>query len=108
MSRSRTHAVGTTRANGHAGADGFTPPHSIEAEQAVLGSLLLDTSAWDQVADTVRTNDFYRPDHRLIFDAIAALASEAKPCDVITVSEQLQRLGELDNAGGLAYLGTLA
>ena len=85
-----------------------TPPHSIEAEQAVLGGLLLDTSAWDQVADMVRTKDFYRPDHRLIFDAITALASVAKPCDVITVSEQLQRLGELDNAGGLAYLGTLA
>jgi len=85
-----------------------TPPHSIEAEQAVLGSLLLDTSAWDQVADMVRSKDFYRPDHRLIFEAIAALAGNGKPCDVITVSEQLQRLGELDNAGGLAYLGTLA
>ena len=89
-------------------ADVRTPPHSIEAEQAVLGGLLLDTSAWDQVADMVRSKDFYRPDHRLIFDAIAALAGEAKPCDVITVSEQLQKLGELDNAGGLAYLGTLA
>jgi replicative DNA helicase len=85
-----------------------TPPHSIEAEQAVLGSLLLDTSAWDQVADMVRTHDFYRPDHGLIFDAITVLATEGKPCDVITVSEQLQKLGELDNAGGLAYLGTLA
>jgi replicative DNA helicase len=85
-----------------------TPPHSIEAEQSVLGGLLLDTSAWDQVADMVRTNDFYRPDHRLIFDAITALATEGKPCDVITISEQLQKLGELDNAGGLAYLGTLA
>jgi len=85
-----------------------TPPHSIEAEQAVLGGLLLDTSAWDQVADMVRAHDFYRPDHRLIFDAITVLASNGKPCDVITISEQLQKLGELDNAGGLAYLGTLA
>jgi replicative DNA helicase len=85
-----------------------TPPHSIEAEQAVLGGLMLDISAWDNVADMVRTKDFYRPDHRLIFDAIAALAGTAKPCDVLTVSEQLVRLGELDNAGGLAYLGTLA
>jgi len=85
-----------------------TPPHSIEAEQAVLGGLLLDTSAWDQVADMVRSHDFYRPDHRLIFDAITALASNGKPCDVITISEQLQKLGELDNAGGLAYLGNLA
>jgi replicative DNA helicase len=85
-----------------------TPPHSIEAEQSVLGGLLLDTSAWDNVADMVRTKDFYRPDHRLIFDAIAALAGNGKPCDVVTVSEQLARAGELDNAGGLAYLGTLA
>ena len=85
-----------------------TPPHSIEAEQAVLGGLLLDTSAWDQVADIVRAHDFYRPDHRLVFDAITALASNGKPCDVITVSEQLQKLGELDKAGGLGYLGTLA
>ena len=85
-----------------------TPPHSIEAEQAVLGGLMLDVSAWDQVADMVRTHDFYRPDHGLIFDAIAALAGNGKPVDVVTVSEQLTRLGELDNAGGLAYLGTLA
>lgn len=85
-----------------------TPPHSIEAEQAVLGGLLLDSSAWDNVADMVRAKDFYRPDHRLIFEAIGALAGNGKPCDVITVSEQLSRTGELDNAGGLAYLGTLA
>jgi replicative DNA helicase len=85
-----------------------TPPHSIEAEQAVLGGLMLDVSAWDQVADMVRTHDFYRPDHGLIFDAISALAGNGKPVDVVTVSEQLTRLGELDNAGGLAYLGTLA
>ncbi len=74
----------------------------------MLGGLLLDTSAWDSVADMVRAPDFYRPDHRLIFEAIGALAGQAKPCDVITVSEQLLRLGKLDDAGGLAYLGTLA
>jgi replicative DNA helicase len=85
-----------------------TPPHSIEAEQAVLGGLMLDISAWDQVADMVRAEDFYRPDHRLIFDAIASLAGAGKPCDVVTVSEQLERIGRLDDAGGLAYLGTLA
>jgi replicative DNA helicase len=85
-----------------------TPPHSIEAEQAVLGGLMLDSSAWDNVADMVRAPDFYRPDHRTIFDAIGALAGTGKPCDVVTVSEQLERLGELESAGGLAYLGTLA
>jgi len=85
-----------------------TPPHSIEAEQAVLGGLLLDPSAWDQVADVVRAEDFYRPDHRLVFEAIAVLAASGKPCDVVTVSEQLERIGRLGDAGGLAYLGTIA
>jgi replicative DNA helicase len=85
-----------------------TPPHSIEAEQAVLGGLLLDAAAWDNVADAVRDEDFYRPDHRLIFEAIALLAASGKPCDVVTVSEQLERTGRLGDAGGLAYLGTLA
>ena len=84
------------------------PPHSIEAEQAVLGGLMLDPAAWDQVADSVTADDFYRPDHRLIFDAISVVATENNPRDLITISEQLQRLGRLEDAGGLAYLGTLA
>jgi replicative DNA helicase len=85
-----------------------TPPHSVEAEQAVLGGLLLDTTAWDQVGDSVGAEDFYRTDHKLIFEAIAELVSQSKVCDVVTVSEQLDRLGKLQDAGGLAYLGTLA
>ncbi len=85
-----------------------TPPHSIEAEQAVLGGLLLDTAAWDQVGDAVTAEDFYRRDHRLIFEAIGQLATDSKPCDVVTVSEQLERRALLEEAGGLAYLGTLA
>lgn len=85
-----------------------TPPHSIEAEQAVLGGLMLESSAWDNVADAVREEDFYRPDHRLIFGAIGALAGNAKPCDVVTVSEQLEKMGQLVDAGGQAYLATLA
>jgi replicative DNA helicase len=85
-----------------------TPPHSVEAEQSVLGGLMLDSSAWDNVADVVKSGDFYRPDHRLIFEAIGALASEAKPVDVVTVSEQLERRGQLTDAGGLAYVSTLA
>ncbi|MGB6451071.1 MAG: replicative DNA helicase [Steroidobacteraceae bacterium] len=84
------------------------PPHSIEAEQAVLGGLLIAPAAWDHVADVVRSEDFYRPDHRLIFDGIGALAASGKPCDVVTVSEYLERIGRLEDAGGLAYLGTLA
>ena len=94
--------------SGSAHGDIPAPPHSIEAEQAVLGGLLLEASAWDQVADAVTQGDFYRPDHRLIFEAIGELAGNARPCDVVTVSEQLARIGKLEEAGGLAYLSTLA
>ena len=90
------------------GGDVRTPPHSLEAEQAVLGGLLLDTSAWDNVADVVGSDDFYRPDHKLIFEAIGLLAAQGKPADPVTVSEQLERSGQLVEVGGLAYLGTLA
>jgi len=84
-----------------------TPPHSVEAEQAVLGGLLLDTQAWDQVGDSVGTDDFYRPDHRLIFEAISDLVAASKPIDVVTVAEQLGARGKLNDVGGLAYLSTL-
>jgi replicative DNA helicase len=90
-----------------ASADALVPPHSVEAEQAVIGGLLLDTSAWDNVADVIRQEDFYRPDHQLIFEAIGALAGGGKPCDVVTVSEHLERNGKLEAAGGLAYLGSV-
>jgi replicative DNA helicase len=84
------------------------PPHSIEAEQSLLGGLMLDHQSWDKIADIVSANDFYRKDHRLIFQAIAGLAEEANPCDVVTVSERLDNRGELDAAGGLEYLAVLA
>jgi replicative DNA helicase len=84
-----------------------TPPNSREAEQAVLGGLLLDTQAWDQVGDAVGPEDFYGPDHRLIFEAIGDLVAVSKPIDVVTVSERLATRGQLESAGGLAYLGTL-
>ena len=83
------------------------PPHSLEAEQAVLGGLMLDEQAWDRVSDRVKEEDFYRRDHRLIFQAIALLANAGDPRDALTVSETLSRLGELENAGGIAYLGEL-
>jgi replicative DNA helicase len=85
-----------------------TPPHSVEAEQAVLGGLMLDAAAWDNVADAVTEQDFYRPDHQLIFGTIAALAGEARPCDAVTVSQHLERSGKLEAAGGLAYLSSIA
>ncbi|MCA1799323.1 MAG: replicative DNA helicase [Xanthomonadaceae bacterium] len=84
------------------------PPHSIEAEQAVLGGLMLDNAAWDQVADRVAEPDFYRNEHRKIFAAIAALAERNDPFDAVTVSEWLTRNGALDAVGGLSYLATLA
>ncbi|HTW75164.1 MAG TPA: replicative DNA helicase [Steroidobacteraceae bacterium] len=96
------------RREGGSEAEGLTPPHSVEAEQSVLGALLIDATAWDQVADVVSAADFYRPDHRLIFEALAELAAASHPGDVVTVSEQLERRGQLVQAGGLAYLGTLA
>jgi replicative DNA helicase len=89
-------------------ADALTPPHSVEAEQSVLGALLIDTTSWDQAADIVSVEDFYRPDHRLIFEALAELSLGGRPGDVVTVAEQLERRGRLEEAGGLAYLGTLA
>jgi replicative DNA helicase len=84
------------------------PPHSIEAEQSVLGGLMLDSAAWDQVADRVVAQDFYRNDHRLIFEAVAGLIERSQPCDAVTLSGHLESQGLLDQVGGLAYLGSLA
>ncbi|WP_068829102.1 replicative DNA helicase [Pseudomonas sp. BMS12] len=84
------------------------PPHSIEAEQAVLGGLMLDNNAWERVSDAVSDGDFYRHDHRLIFRAIFTLAERNSPFDVVTLSEQLDKEGHLSQVGGLAYLGELA
>ncbi len=83
------------------------PPNSVQAEQAILGGLMLDSSAWDRVADLVGEDDFYRPDHRLIFAAIRSLSNSRQPCDAITISEYLTSRNELKQAGGLGYLGTL-
>jgi replicative DNA helicase len=85
-----------------------TPPHSVEAEQSLLGALLIDNAAWDKVADVVREDDFYRFDHRLIFQATSQLINASKPADVITVFEYLQAVGKHEESGGLAYLNSLA
>jgi len=84
------------------------PPHSVEAEQSVLGGLMLDNLAWDRAADLLTETDFYRHEHRLIYTAICALVNASKPADVITVFEQLQSLGKAVDCGGLAYLNALA
>ena len=84
------------------------PPHSIEAEQSVLGGLMLDNRAWGDLSDRITSEDFYREDHQLIFRAIAELCDTHKPCDFITLCEHLRHLGKLEEAGGVPYLGTLA
>jgi len=84
------------------------PPHSVEAEQSVLGGLLLDEQAWDRVADILRKEDFYRHDHQLIFDAIGQLVEQNRPPDIVTTGEILERQGLLEEAGGTAYLANLA
>lgn len=84
------------------------PPHSIEAEQSVLGGLMLDNRAWEQIADRMSEEDFYRKEHRLIFRSIASLEAADKPFDVVTLSEELEKTHELNDAGGLVYLGRLA
>jgi replicative DNA helicase len=84
------------------------PPHSIEAEQSVLGGLLLDNSAWDKAGDLLVDSDFYRYEHRAIYAAIGALINATKPADVITVFEQLTSLGKAEECGGLVYLNALA
>lgn len=84
------------------------PPHSIQAEQSVLGGLMLDNQTWDSVADKVVEEDFYRRDHRLIYRSIAQLAEKQDPFDVVTLSEVLEATGELQDVGGLAYLASLA
>jgi len=84
------------------------PPHSIEAESSVLGGLLLDNGAWDRVADLLGEADFYRYEHRLVFDAISGLVNGNRPADVITVFEHLRSLGKAEEVGGLSYLNSLA
>jgi len=84
------------------------PPHSVEAEQSVLGGLLLDNSAWDRIADFCGADQFYRYDHRVIFEHIVRLINNSKPADVITVFESLGSVGKAEDVGGLSYLNALA
>ncbi|MGI9212149.1 MAG: replicative DNA helicase [Methylococcaceae bacterium] len=84
------------------------PPYSSHAEQSVIGGLLLDNQTWDDVADRIDEADFYSKDHRLIFRAIKQLANQQSPFDVVTLSEQLEKSGTLEQVGGIAYLGVMA
>ncbi|WP_166251775.1 replicative DNA helicase [Marinobacter salicampi] len=84
------------------------PPHSIEAEQAVLGGLMLDNRRFDEVSEIITADDFYRQGHRLIFGAAERLAGDSEPLDVVTLAEFLERAGDIEDAGGLSYLAELA
>ena len=84
------------------------PPHSIEAEQSVLGGLLLDNAAYERLTDLLTEDDFYRHDHRLIWQHIARLINLSRPADVITVNESLTSTGKAQEVGGLSYLNALA
>ena len=84
------------------------PPHSVEAEQSVLGALMLNNDAWFDVAEGIDARDFYRAQHQIIFEAMTELATDDHPLDAVTVSERLQSRGDMDKAGGRVYLGELA
>jgi replicative DNA helicase len=84
------------------------PPHSLEAEQSVLGGLLIDNDAWDKIIDILKESDIYREDHRLIYRHIGQLIAASKPADVITVFESLKSVDKADDVGGLEYLNALA
>ncbi|XKM14400.1 replicative DNA helicase [Orbaceae bacterium ac157xtp] len=84
------------------------PPHSIEAEQAVLGSLMIDNQRWDRVAETITDRDFYSRHHQIIFAEMQSLVSRAVPIDLITLSESLESKDKLSDVGGFAYLAELS
>jgi replicative DNA helicase len=85
-----------------------TPPHSLEAEQSLLGALMVDNALWDNVADSLLPDDFYRNEHRQIYRAMVSLADADSPMDVITLGELLEKEKLLESVGGMAYLTALA
>src|SRR5205814_8830062 len=84
------------------------PPHSIDAEQSVLGGLLIDNGAFDKIGDVVTDGDFYRDDHRRIYRHIARLIEAGQPADALTVHESIQASEDRDKCGGLSYFAGLA
>lgn len=87
---------------------GYLPPHSVEAEQSVLGGLLLDNAMWDEVVDLLDPVMFYQQAHRHVFKVIQALAERDRPMDIVTVSEALEAEHQLEQVGGLTFLAELA
>lgn len=86
---------------------GRTLPHNLDAEQSVLGAILLDNTAINPAGETLTPEDFYGEAHRVVFEAMVALSEDDSPIDAVTVAERLERSGQLERAGGLGYLSTL-
>ena len=87
--------------------EGKLQPQAIELEQAVLGALLIDNESLSDAIDSLQAEYFYVPKHQKIFEAIVNLFNNTKPVDILTVSEELKRLENFDNIGGLAYISEL-
>lgn len=80
----------------------LVPPHAVDAEQSILAGLLLDNGAWERLDGSVSVDDFYRHDHRLIFDSVSTLLDRGMPADVLTVHDALQAAGNSQVSGGLS------
>lgn len=87
---------------------GRIPPHSIDAEQSVLGSILLDKDAIVVVSEIIKSEDFYKDAHKEIYEAVLELYRRSDPIDLITLTEELKKRNNLDLAGGIAYLTSLS
>src|SRR6516225_5691224 len=84
-----------------------TLPHNLEAERCVLGAILINNEAFNQAAEVIDAEDFFRDAHRRIFDKIVALTDRSEPVDLVTLKDELTRAGELDEVGGPAYISSL-
>ncbi len=84
------------------------PPHSVESEQSILGSIILDKDAIITVAETIVPGDFYKEAHKIIYESMLSLNSNNEPIDLITLIEELRKEGHLDNVGGISYLTSLS
>ncbi|MGL5313029.1 MAG: replicative DNA helicase [Peptostreptococcaceae bacterium] len=84
------------------------PPHSVESEQSILGSILLDKDAMITVSETIRPDDFYKEAHKIIYECMIKLSNKNEPIDLITLTEELRKQGHLDDVGGISYITSLS
>ena len=84
------------------------PPHSVESEQSILGSILLDKEAIITVSETINPDDFYKEAHKIIYESMIKLSNKSEPIDLITLTEELKKQGHLDDVGGISYITSLS